>query len=206
MKGLSKKQSEILDFVRNFIETHRYAPSYREISAHFGYTSLGTVYSYMQILKRKGFIEADTGSARSILPTETAPVAAKLTELTLPYIGIIKAGEPLETFPQAQSIAVPSNLVHSPESSYVFRIHGDEFHDEMISDGDFIIVEARQEASNGETILGLLHSHETIIKKYFPEAGYVRLCSQLSHQHPQIIRSGELQIQGVLVGLIRGYG
>lgn len=206
MKGLSKKQAEVLDFVRNFIETHRYAPSYREISAHFGFSSLGTVYSYMQILKHKGFIDSNTGSARSISPTQTTPSAPKLTELTLPYIGIIKAGHPLETFPQAQSITVPSNLVHSPDSSYVFRIHGDEFHDEMIADGDFVIIEARQEASHGETILGLVHGHETIIKKYFPEAGYVRLCSQLAHQHPQIIRAEELQIQGVLVGLIRGYG
>lgn len=206
MKGLSKKQMEVLDFVKNFIETHRYAPSYREISNHFGYTSLGTVYSYMQILKRKGFIRSEPSAARSILPTETVSSPKKTTEMTLPYIGQIKAGEPMETFSQAQSISVPANLIHCPDRTYVFRIYGDGFHEELIADGDFILVEARQEASAGETILGILHGHETIIKKYFPEAGYVRLCGQSTHQHPQIVRSDELQIQGTVVGLLRGYG
>lgn len=206
MKGLSKKQMEVLDFVKDFIETHRYAPSYREISHHFGYTSLGTVYSYMQILKRKGFIQSDPSASRSIFPTETTTSPKNTAELKLPYIGQIKAGNPIETFSQAQSISVPTNLVNSPDRTYVFRIYGDGFHEELIADGDFILVEARQEASAGETVLGILHGHETIIKKYFPEAGFARLCGQLTHQHPQIIRSDALQIQGTVVGLLRGYG
>jgi repressor LexA len=206
MKGLSKKQREVLDFVKEFIETHRYAPSYREISVHFGFSSLGTVYNYMQILRRKGLIDAQPSAARSLFPTEQTPPSIKSNELVLPYLGHVKAGEPIETFPQSQSIAVPSHLVHNPDRTYVFRIHGEGFHDELIADGDFIVVEARQEACSGETVLGVLHGHETIIKKYFPEGGYVRLCGQLAQRHPQVIRGEELQIQGTVVGLLRAYG
>jgi repressor LexA len=174
---------------------------------HFGFSSPGTVYKYMQILKRKGKLHNEKHCSRSLsLPAEEEIPHKHKVEIQLPFIGLVKAGAPIQTFPQAQTIAVPESLIHAPDRTYVFRVMGDNLHEEYISDGDLLLVEARQEANRGETVMGLIHQYETVIKKYYPEGKFIRLVGSSPHQQPIIVRPNELQIQGVLVGLLRHYG
>lgn len=194
-----------MHFISDFINTHRYSPSYREIMQYFGYQSLGTVYRHLQVLKRKGMIESEKQCGRSLNLTKEHEKQSK-TEFTLPFIGHIKAGAPIETFPQARTVSVPESLVHAPDKTYVLRVMGDTLSDEMIADGDLILVEARQEANPGETVVVLIHHHDTLIKRYYPEGHYVRLMGNSPHHQPMIIRQEELVIQGVVVGLLRFYG
>lgn len=207
MKGVSRRQQEILDFIHTFISKNGYSPSYREIMHHFGFTSLGTVYKHVHILQRKGLLTAEQNKRRSLLPTkENLPKSIKPFEMELPFIGHIKGGEQISTFPEAKVFNVPASMVHDPESTYVFRVVGDHLIDEHIVDGDLLIVEARQDVQPGETVIGFIHHEELIVRKFYPEGQYIRLLSHSALQTPLIIKHNDFQIQGVLTGLIRVYG
>lgn len=202
MKGLTQKQREILEYIQNYIDRYQYSPSYRDIMNHFSLASPGSIYKYIQTLKRKGALIGEKQCSRSILPT--AHESSKRTsELQIPYIGNIAVGTPLEMFIQSQMISVPSFLVPHPENTYILKSQGDSLNDEWIADGDLIIVEARQEAQAGDMIVGLINQNEVIVKRYFPEGHYIRL--EGNSHHPLTIRAETLIIQGVIVGLLRSY-
>jgi repressor LexA len=207
MKGLTQRQQEIAEYINQFIKTHRYSPSYREIMHHFGFSSLGTVYRHINVLRRKGILNLEKGCSRSLAFIAEPHVVEEVKQgIALPLIGYLSAGSPIELFPQSRSIIVPESLVHAPEKTYVLRAVGDTLVEEMIGDGDLLLVEARQQAHAGETIVAIINQHETIVKRYFPEGVYIRLTSHYPHHHPLILREENLQIQGVLVSLLRHYG
>lgn len=206
MKGLTKRQREILDFIHEFIKNNRYAPSYREIREHFNFSSLGSVYKYVHTLKGKGALLEDTKGSRSITPSEDPQESTLQNEIEIPFIGHIAAGMPIQTFSQRQQVIVPRAFVHNLEKTYALRAQGDSLSEEMIADGDLIVVEARQEAHPGETIVALINNHDTIVKKFYPEGSYVRLIGTFSHHHPIILRREDVLIQGIVIGLLRLFG
>lgn len=207
MKGLTKRQSEMIHFIHEFISSNRYSPSYREIGSHFGFSSLGSVYKHINALKRKGLLQAQKQLRRSMTLTETdSKQKETIVEVEVPFIGHISAGNPIQTFSQSQTITVPHSLVHSPEKTYVLRAQGDSLMEELIADGDLIVVEARQEAHPGETVVALINHHDTILKRYYPEGDYVRLLSNNSNQQPIIVRQVDVFVQGVVIGLMRHFG
>lgn len=203
MKTLTKKQFEVLQYIKNYVQTYQYAPSYREIMQHFSFTSLGTVYQYIKVLKTKGMIEAEKQKSRSMFLKQELPTKPPATGLSLPFIGYITPGEPIETFSKSLSFEVPTAWIKNPEATYILKVQGDHLRDELMADGDFLIVEARQEAHNGETVVALLHQQEVIVRKYFLENDYVRLVSQNPHNLPMILSEDDLLIQGVIMSVIR---
>lgn len=205
MKGLTPKQYEILQFIQCFIDQHHYSPSYREIMNHFEFTSLGSVYKYVQTLQRKGVLATDKHSHRSLKPVQAPKSVKESSELQLPLIGNLSIGYPLELFIQPQMIAVPPSLVQSPDNTYILRVQGDALHDEWMQDGDLLLIEARQDIQPGEIILGLINQNDSVLKRYYPEGQCIRLESQQSQVPSLTIRYEHISIQGVLVGLLRMY-
>lgn len=206
MKPLTKKQHEVLQYITGYLQTHQYAPSYREIMQHFSFTSLGTVYRYIQVLKNKGMLDAKKQSSRSLVLLHDSTNKKNSSELSLPFIGYISAGEPIATFSKSQSFEVPRSLVDISEATYVLKARGDSLIEELIADGDYLLVEARQEAHTGETVVALLNQNDIIVKKYFLEEAYVRLVSHNPHNHPLIILEDDIMIQGVVIAVIRKKG
>lgn len=206
MKGLTKRQREILDFIEEFTKNNRYAPSYREIGQHFGFASPGTVYKHIQVLKGKGALIGESKSSRSIALADPPQQPVMQSEIEIPFIGHISAGLPIQTFSQTQQIAVPRRLVHNHEKTYALRVQGDALNEELIADGDLLIVEARQEAHPGETIVALINTHDTIVKRFYPDGDYVRLISVYSHHYPMTLRQEDVQVQGIVIGLLRLLG
>ncbi len=198
MKGLTKRQVEIAAYIKEFIDKNRYSPSYREIQHHFQFSSLGSVYKHVQTLKRKGQIQSEKHCSRSLaLPVSEEKQTA---ELQLPFIGNITHENTIETFPQIQTIAVPASLISSFENTYVLRVRGDTLNEELIGDGDLLIVEARQSAFAGELVIALLKDRKVIVKRYYPEGNHVRLTGLSSDL---LIKSEEFLLQGVIIGLLR---
>lgn len=203
MKGLTRKQQEILNFIQVFIKQNHYSPSYREIMEHFAFNSLGTVYKYINTLKRKGVLIGDKQSHRSATPV-VPPLTPKEThEFKLPLIGNLSAGYPLELFMQPQLIVVPASFVHAPDNTYILQTQGDSLKEEWILDGDLLLIEARQDIQPGEIVLGLINQHNTVLKKFFPEGQYIRLESQQANIPPLTVKHEHISIQGVLIGLLR---
>lgn len=205
MRGITPRQQEVLTYITDFIATHKYAPSYREIMRHFNFSSVGTVAKFIEILKSKELLLSENGRKRSLVPIKTLARKELMTEYSLPFIGKISAESPIVIFTKSKSLAVPSNLLHAPEITYILQAEGHSLNEEHIAHGDYLIVEARQEVHPGETVIALMNTQDAIVKRYYPENGYVKLIGH-NPQHPDLtIREEEIRVQGVLIGVIRFY-
>jgi repressor LexA len=198
---LTKRQREILDYLQDFIQHHGYAPSLEEIGRRFGLSSLATVHKHLTNLQEKGFIKRAWNRSRSV---EMVPTNAAGRALELPLLGYVAAGVPIEAVASNETIAVPEDLV-GRRDTYVLRVRGNSMIDEQIRDGDFVIVEDRKTAQNGETVVALLSGSDVTLKKFFRENGRVRLQPANPAMQPIFVDPDHLQVQGVVVGVMRRY-
>jgi len=205
MKGVTPRQQELLTYITDFIATHHYSPSYREIMQHFNFTSIGTVSRFIHVLVNKGELISEKGCKRSLKPIKNGAQKEIVSELSLPLIGKISAGHPIVLFSRSKSLTVPSNLLHAPDITYILQAEGDSLNDEYIAHGDYLIVEARQEAQPGETVVALINAHEAIVKRFYPEQAFVRFVGHNPQHQPLTIKEEEISIQGVLIGVLRFY-
>jgi repressor LexA len=202
--ALTRRQKEILDFIESFLDTHGYSPSFEEIAAFFDYRSLATVHEHLTNLEAKGYIRKHYNESRSIELTRTE---MRLAAVDLPLLGTVAAGEPIEAIEQQEAIAVPEDMVAgSAAAHYVLRVRGDSMIEEQIRDGDYVIVQARQTANNGEMVIALVDGEAATVKKFYRErGGLVRLQPANLVLEPLVLDSGRVQIQGIVVGVIRRY-
>ncbi len=198
---LTKRQREILDYLNDFIQQHGYAPSLEEIGRRFGLSSLATVHKHLTNLQDKGFIKRSWNRSRSVelMPTRTGGRAVEL-----PLLGYVAAGAPIEAVAGAETIAVPENLV-GRRDTYVLRVRGDSMIDEQIRDGDFVVVEDRKTAENGEMVIALVGGSDVTLKKFYRDSGRIRLQPANPAMQPLLLDPGHVQIQGVVVGVMRKY-
>jgi repressor LexA len=198
---LTKRQREILDYLNDFIQQHGYAPSLEEIGRRFGLSSLATVHKHLTNLQEKGFIKRAWNRSRSVelMPTRTGGRA-----IELPMLGYVAAGSPIEAVAGTETIAVPEGLV-GRRDTYVLRVRGDSMIDEQIRDGDFVVIEDRRSADNGEMVIALLNGAEVTLKKFYRESGRIRLQPANPAMQPILLDPNHVQIQGVVIGVMRKY-
>jgi repressor LexA len=201
MLPLTKRQREILDFLNDFIQQHGYAPSLEEIGRRFNLSSLATVHKHLTNLEEKGFIKRAWNRSRSVELVSTR-LGARAVEL--PLLGYVAAGAPIEAVVGTESLAVPEALV-GKRDSYVLRVKGDSMIEEHIRDGDYVIVEDRRTADNGEMVIALLNGSDVTLKKLYREHGRVRLQPANPTIQPIVVPADQVQIQGVVVGVMRRY-
>jgi repressor LexA len=198
---LTKRQREILDYLSEFIQQHGYAPSLEEIGRRFSLSSLATVHKHLTNLQEKGFIRRSWNRSRSV---EVVPTRSGGRALELPLLGFVAAGAPIEAIASAEVIAVPEDLV-GKRDTYVLKVRGDSMIDEQIRDGDFVIVEDRKTAENGEMVIALLGGSDVTLKKFYRDNGRIRLQPANPAMLPILVAPEQLQIQGVVVGVMRKY-
>jgi len=198
---LTKRQREILDYLNEFIEQNGYAPSLEEIGRRFGLSSLATVHKHLTNLQDKGFIKRAWNRSRSV---ELVAVRMGTRSIELPLFGYVAAGAPIEAVPSAEPISVPEDFV-GKRKAYVLRVRGDSMIDEQIRDGDFVIVEDRKMADNGEMVIALVGGSDVTLKKFYRENGRVRLQPANPAMQPLLLDAERVQIQGVIIGVMRKY-
>ena len=198
---LTKRQREILDYLQEFIQQHGYAPSLEEVGRRFGLSSLATVHKHLTNLQDKGFIRRSWNRSRSV---ELLPARVGQRAIDVPMLGYVAAGMPIEAVASNETIAVPEDLVGRRET-YVLRVKGDSMIDEQIRDGDFVIVEDRKTAENGEMVIALLGGHEVTLKKFYRESGRIRLQPANPAMQPIFSDPANVQLQGVVIGVMRKY-
>ncbi|HIM51762.1 MAG: transcriptional repressor LexA [Vicinamibacterales bacterium] len=201
MQPLTKRQREILDYLNEFIEQHGYAPSLEEIGRRFGLSSLATVHKHLTNLQDKGFIRRAWNRSRSV---ELVPTRMGGRALDLPLLGYVAAGAPIEAVVSNETVTVPEDLVGTRDT-YALRVRGNSMIDEQIRDGDLVVVEDRQTAHNGEMVIALLEGAEVTLKKFYRENGHIRLQPANDAVAPIIMRADKVQVQGVVVGVMRRY-
>ena len=201
MQPLTKRQREILDYLDEFIQQHGYAPSLEEIGRRFSLSSLATVHKHLTNLQDKGFIRRAWNRSRSV---ELIPVHVGSRSLELPLMGYVAAGEPIEAITSTETIAVPEHFI-GKRDTYVLRVKGDSMIDEQIRDGDYVIVEDRKTAQNGEMVIALLNGTEVTLKSLYRNGTTIQLQPANPAMQPIIVKEDALQIQGVVVGVMRKY-
>ena len=199
--ALTRRQREVLDVIRTFIEKNRYSPSLEEIGAELGLSSVATVHKHVSLLVDKGYVKRAWNQNRSIELTEPESSAT----LQLPLSGTIAAGRPLEAIPTDEKICVPADMVRDRGRSYVLRVRGDSMIDEQIRDGDFVVIEDRDPAGRGETVVALIDGTEATLKRLYRDGNRIRLEPANARMKSMIFPADRVRVQGVAVGVIRKY-
>jgi repressor LexA len=200
---LTKRQREILSFLTSYTDENGYAPSFEEIAESFGFTSLATVHEHLSNLERKGYIRRGYNESRSIeiLPTDVTPRAVEL-----PLLGLVAAGLPIEAATSGETVTVPPELLRKSGNHYVLKVRGSSMIDEQIRDGDYVVVNERQTADNGEMVIALLDKSSATVKRYYREKdGRIRLQPANETMEPIYTDERNLLVQGVVVGVLRRY-
>jgi repressor LexA len=201
MLPLTKRQREILDYLNEFIQQHGYAPSLEEIGKRFSLSSLATVHKHLTNLQDKGFIKRAWNRSRSV---EVVPTRLGGRAVELPLLGYVAAGAPIEAVAGTETISVPEEMV-GRRDTYVLRVRGSSMIDEQIRDGDFVVVEDRKTAENGEMVIALLGGSDVTLKKFYRQNGSIRLQPANPVMNPIVVPADQVQIQGVVVGVLRKY-
>lgn len=203
---LTRRQREIYEFIKEFIDANGYAPSIVEIGERFQLTSPATVHKHLLNLEQKGLIKRSWNRSRAIelVPgSDTIGPAAAGAPAELPLRGMIAAGMPLEAIEDTETIPLPWSS--GDGNLYVLRVKGDSMIEDHIQDGDYVIVEDRESAENGETVVALVEGESATLKRFYREGAQVRLQPANAAMAPIMAREEDLRIQGVVVGVLRKY-
>jgi len=207
--ALTRRQRQLYDFIANFVQTHGYSPSFEEIREGLGLNSLATVHKHVTNLEKKGLLHRDANRSRSIdllAPRgkmKQAMAAAASAANSLPMVGRIAAGRPVETFETPETISF-SDFTRSKDV-FVLQVTGESMQDEHIVDGDYILVERTQVARDGEIVVALVEGTETTLKRIYKEGDRVRLQPSNASMAPILVPASAVDIQGRVIGVLRKY-
>jgi repressor LexA len=199
---LTRRQKEILDFLDRHISRKGYAPTIEEIGEQFGLSSLATVHKHLTNLQKKGVVKRDWNRSRGL---ELVPTQVAVKAVELPLLGRVAAGSPIEAITASETIFVPEDMV-GRRDTYVLQVKGDSMIDEQIRDGDFVIVENRRTARDGEMVIALVDGDSATLKKLYREGGGTfRLQPANARLKPIYVDQDRLRVQGVVIGVLRKY-
>lgn len=200
---LYRRQKQILDFIKQYIDKYSYSPTLGEIAEAIGVSSLATVHEHLQALVTKGVIKKFEGAVRGIEVIDQK-ISGALAGIELPILGFIAAGQPIMTYtdPDA-SIKVAPAMLSGKKRSYVLQVKGDSMIEEGILDGDYVIIEEQNIAHDGDIVVALLENGLATLKRFFKEQNRIRLEPANSSMQP--IYATDVKIQGKCVGVIRRF-
>jgi len=195
---LTKRQKEVLDFIKKYSEKRGYAPSLEEIQKHFKLASVSTAHFHVNKLRDSGYLDKSENKARAISISSNEPL------VRIPLLGTIAAGEPIEAIQEKETIAIPKSKMPKGGDVYALRVLGTSMIDENIKDGDVVLIKQQDTAENGERVVALIDNHEATLKKFYQERGHIRLQPANKTFEPIIIRKDrDIKIQGVVLDVIR---
>lgn len=218
---LTPRQRAAYDFIVKFSRTKGYSPSYDEIRRHFRLASLNSVAKLVDQLRRRGFLEPAPQNAKRWLepverPAEIArtgegrrsravtPTAAPAVSATVPVLGAIAAGAPIEAIENPEEIEIPAAMM-GPGERYALRVRGDSLIEDGIHDGDIVVVRRARRAERGETVVAVIDGEATL-KRFHPLGRDVELRPANPALRPTRVPADRVEIRGVLAGLLRRYG
>ncbi len=198
---LTDKQRLTLDFIERYIATHTVSPKLQEIAEGIGIRSRGVAHRYIQALTDTGFIETDSGKHRGIRLLKPNPYR---DESTLPLLGKIAAGKPIEAIPGEDQLDLRDFF---GRNNFAVRVQGDSMIEAGIMDGDTVIIEFRETANDGDIVVALIDETETTLKRFkrSHRGRYIKLIPANKDMEEMIYEASRVRIQGVLIGQLRKY-
>ncbi|MEM8713185.1 MAG: transcriptional repressor LexA [Planctomycetota bacterium] len=198
---LTRRQRDILEFLRDYVEEHSISPTLEEIAGHFNVNKV-TVFGHIAEMERKGVIRRRArGVSRSLeIVEQEEPAEAGAPALAI--LGRIAAGSPIETIEEPEQLDF-ADLVPEGRDVYALEVTGTSMIEDAIADGDIVLIERRSTARNGETVVAVLPDGEATLKRFYKEKGRIRLQPANSSMEP--IYAEEVEIRGVVIGVVRKY-
>lgn len=222
MPALSKKQQRILNMIRAFVGKNGYPPSYRQIGDAVGISSTSVVSYNLKALQKKGYIIQSPDVSRGLrlveeddmreAAFETHGVVRANVAPTVPMLGVIAAGQPLpipdSDFTQADydQVTIPPDMVRDTEGIYALQVRGTSMIDDLINDGDIVVLRHQQDARNGDMIAAwIVDEKATTLKRFYWEDNRTRVRLQPANplMEPIYVHPRDLEIQGKVIGVIR---
>ena len=195
---LTKRQREIYEYLKDHIRSRGYAPSIAEIGKQFHLSSPATVHNQLKHLEEKGLIRKQQNLSRAI---EIIPESGN----TLSYhvLGEIAAGKPIEALDQREVIDLLPDA--GDKDIFVLRVKGNSMIEDHIQNGDYVIVERRNVAENGETVVALIDNDRVTLKRFYREGDRIRLQPSHPNMKPIFVREGDFAVQGVVISVLRKF-
>lgn len=197
--GLTPAQERVYQYVRNYILSHGYAPSYEEIRIHLGFRSLNAVFKHLKQIEERGYLRIPWNNrkrALELLPLSTGAAS-------IPFLGVVAAGIPIEAVEIPESIEVPESFL-GEGNNFALRVRGESMIEEGIREGDILIITKQPHAENGQTVVALVRGEATVKKLYY-QGGEVELRPANSQMQPIRVTAADVEIVGTVVGLLRNY-
>jgi repressor LexA len=206
------RKQKIIDYIAATVRESGYPPSVREIAAAVGLASTSAVHHHLSALEKGGLLERDATQSRALrlkpaamlqtgVGTDVLPGQPEADARTIPVIGEIAAGGPIEAYQDAsESISVP-DFIRSSDGTYVLRVRGDSMVDAHIMDGDLVVIKAQETARDGDIVVAQVEENSVTLKRFFKETDRIRLQPANERYEPQFYP--DVNIQGKLVGVIR---
>lgn len=201
MATLTKRQKQILDYIKSYIDKEGISPTFEEIRKHFKLSALSTVHQHIETLAEKGFLEKNGSSARGVqLKTEEKEAAL----IEIPLVGVIAAGQPIEAIEErGETITISKKDVGKSGEYYALKVQGNSMIDEGIFDGDIVVIKKQSVADNGQTVVAIIDDNEATLKKIYREKNGYRL--QPANQAMLPIRRKVVEVRGVVAKIIRNF-
>lgn len=197
---LTRRQKQLLDFIRAHIKRRGYAPTLVEMGRHLGLGSVATVHKHLRQLEEKGVIRRLPNRSRAL---ELVDAGAVPGVTRVPLLGRVAAGTPIEAVEVDESIVLPDEMLGAGET-YALRVRGDSMIDDGIHDGDVVVVERRAVADDGATVVAVVGGAATI-KRLRRQRGKVHLLPANPAVAPIVAHPDDVEIRGVVVALLRRF-
>jgi repressor LexA len=201
MMILTKRQKQLYDYIDDYIASNGYAPTLEEIGERFQLSSLATVHKHLSNLEQKGLIRRKWNFSRAI---ELVPKQRKSGAVELPLLGLVAAGQPIEALESDDTFCVPEEFIRR-QNTFVLRVKGSSMIEDGICDGDYIVVEERQTANDGETVVALIDGAATVKRFHRQKGGKISLMPANQTMQPIIVKDRDVTIRGVVVAVMRKY-
>ncbi|MEK7466777.1 MAG: transcriptional repressor LexA [Planctomycetota bacterium] len=203
--NITPKQLNILKFIQGFTETNQYSPTLQEIADKIGVSKI-TILDHLRALERRGIIRRQRYLSRSIEVTvgidDAEPGGIVRPRTSLPLLGRITAGAPLEAA-ESQEVMDIGDLMVGRKDCFLLEVRGNSMIEDHIKDGDYVVCEKRERATDGETVVALLPNGETTLKRFYRQGSKFRLQPANSTMQPIVV--DEVRVQGVVTGVLRRY-
>lgn len=200
---ITARQRRVFDFISRYFNMHKEAPTMAEIGRELGLSSSASVHKVVSVLEREGLIRRIPNVSRGIELVKDQTAEAENDEV--PLLGLVAAGQPIEAILNYDTVSIPRDMVRQGRM-FALRVRGDSMIDDQIREDDLIILQSQQTAENGQTVVALIDGSDATVKRFYAGRNYVRLEAANPNYQPIIVRPPErLQIQGVVVGVIRKY-
>jgi repressor LexA len=204
MAKISKRQQDILDFIKSEVKSKGYPPSVREIGEAVGLASSSTVHGHLARLESKGLIRRDPTKPRAIeiLEVDVASHIPRNAVVNVPVVGKVTAGLPITAIENVEEyFPLPESIAPADEQVFMLEIMGESMIEAGILDGDYVIVKQQQTANNGDIVVAMTEEDEATCKRFFKEKDYIRLQPENSSMDPIILRN--VSILGKVIGVYR---